>query len=243
MPKSSESDSINSLPVGFSLTDWQPRSRPPNTPMRGRSCTVEPLDVELHAKSLYDAYIKDTEHRVWTYMAYGPFTSFNSYHEWLCDYCTSDDPMFHAVVDADSERALGVASYLRIEPQVGVIEVGHINFSPQLQKTRMATEAMFLMMQRVFDELGYRRYEWKCDALNARSCAAAIRLGFTFEGIFRQATIYKNRNRDTAWYSMIDKEWPALKAAYLEWLDEENFDDQENQRATLAELINRTKGE
>ena len=243
MSKSSESNSIVSLPVGFSLTDWQPRPRPPNTPMLGRSCRVEPLNVELHANSLFDAYIKDTEHHVWTYMAYGPFESFDSYYQWLGDYCTGEDPMFHAVVDGDSERALGVASYLRIEPQVGVIEVGHINFSPQLQRTRMATETMFLMMQRVFDELGYRRYEWKCDALNARSCAAALRLGFTFEGIFRQATIYKDRNRDTAWYSIIDREWPALKTAYLKWLDDKNFDEQGNQRTTLAELVNRAKCE
>jgi RimJ/RimL family protein N-acetyltransferase len=134
---------------------------------------------------------------------------------------------------------VGVASYLRIEPQVGVVEVGHINYSPQLQKTPLATEAMFLMMRRVFDELGYRRYEWKCDALNTGSRCAALRLGFTFEGIFRQATIYKGRNRDTAWFSIIDTEWPTLKQAFEAWLAPANFDAQGQQRKRLTDLMSR----
>jgi RimJ/RimL family protein N-acetyltransferase len=135
-----------------------------------------------------------------------------------------DDPLFHAVIDLNTSHAAGVASYLNIKPGVGVIEVGHINYAPQLQKTPAATEATFLMMRRVFDELGYRRYEWKCDALNAGSRRAAERLGFAFEGIFRQATIYKGRNRDTAWYAIIDTQWPALKKAFERWLEPANFD-------------------
>jgi RimJ/RimL family protein N-acetyltransferase len=131
--------------------------------------------------------------------------------------------LFHTIVDARDDRAKGVASYLRIEPAAGVIEVGHIALAPSLQRTATATEAMYLMMRRVFDELGYRRYEWKCDALNAASRAAAERLGFRFEGVFRQATLYKGRNRDTAWYAVIDKEWPERKAAFEAWLAPENF--------------------
>jgi RimJ/RimL family protein N-acetyltransferase len=150
--------------------------------------------------------------------------------------CTGDDPLFHAVVDAASGLAVGVASYLRITPASGFIEVGHINFSPRLQKTPAATEAMYLMMARAF-ALGYRRYEWKCDALNQPSCAAARRLGFSYEGIFRQATIYKGRNRDTAWFSILDSEWPAMKAAFESWLTPDNFDDNGRQRKKLEYFL------
>ena len=149
--------------------------------------------------------------------------------------CLGDDPLFHAIIDSATGKAIGVASYLRIDPASGSIEVGHINYSPLLQRTPAATEAMYLMMQRVF-ELGYRRYEWKCDALNARSRAAAQRYGFSFEGVFRQATVYKGRNRDTAWYAAIDQEWPALQAAFLQWLDPANFDQDGRQRVRLADL-------
>jgi RimJ/RimL family protein N-acetyltransferase len=146
-----------------------------------------------------------------------------------------DDPLFHAIIDAARHQAAGVASYLRVDPRNGVIEVGHINYSPLLQRSRAATEAMYLMMQRVFG-LGYRRYEWKCDSLNAVSRAAAQRLGFSFEGVFRQAVVYKGRNRDTAWYAAIDSEWPELERAFLRWLDPANFDKDGRQRARLSEL-------
>ena len=149
----------------------------------------------------------------------------------------ADDPLFYAVVDQASGGAIGVASYLRIEPAVGVIEVGHIAYSPPLRRTTAATEAMYLMMRRVFDELGYRRYEWKCDALNAPSRRAADRFGFSFEGVFRQATMYKGRNRDTAWYSITDVEWPALKARFEAWLDESNFSADGAQRLSLNEVV------
>lgn len=148
-----------------------------------------------------------------------------------------DDPLFYAILDKKTEKAVGLASYLRIQPKVGVLEVGHIHYSPLLQKTPLATEAMFLLMRRAFDELGYRRYEWKCDALNAGSRKAALRLGFTFEGIFRQASVYKGRSRDTAWYSVIDREWPALKEAHEAWLSPENFDAQGRQLARLSTFI------
>ncbi|MXN63375.1 GNAT family N-acetyltransferase [Stappia sp. GBMRC 2046] len=225
-------------PIGFAVPGWKPVGRPPSTPMPGRVCDVVRLG-ENHAQDLFEAFSADRENRIWTYLPYGPFDSAASLGNWLEATCLGEDPLFHAVIDKETGRALGVASYLRIEPATGVIEVGHINFSPALQKTVMASEAMFLMMARVFDELGYRRYEWKCDALNAPSMAAARRLGFVYEGTFRQATLYKGRNRDTAWFSVTDREWPGLKAAFEAWLAPDNFDDDGRQRRSLAEI--RTK--
>jgi len=221
-------------PIGFPLADWTACSRPPHTPMDGRFCRVEPIDPARHAADLYTANLLDTTRANWTYLGYGPFESLDDYREWMAKTCLSDDPMFHAVIDRANGRAVGVASFMRIDERAGVIEVGHINFAPPLQRTPASTESMYLMMRRVFDELGYRRYEWKCDALNAPSRAAAQRLGFQFEGIFRQATVYKNRNRDTAWFSILDKEWPALKARFERWLSPENFDEAGKQRKSLA---------
>jgi RimJ/RimL family protein N-acetyltransferase len=226
-------------PIGFPMLEWQARPWPPRTIMAGNYCQLEPLNPDSHAADLYEAYTADKDGRNWTYLFVGPFETFTTYREWLEAACLGDDPLFHAIISAKTGKAVGVATYLRIEPKVGVIEVGHINYSPQLQKTAAATEAMFLMMCRVFDELGYRRYEWKCDALNAPSRNAALRLGFTFEGIFRQATLYKGRNRDTAWFSMLDREWPALKQAYTTWLAPDNFDADGRQRQRLPDLISR----
>jgi len=228
-------------PIGFPIEGAHEYPRPPRSTMTGNSCKVEPLDPDTHATDLYQAYAQDKDHRNWTYIPYGPFRSFYDYQTWLKAECLSDDPLFYAIIDNETAKAVGVASYLRIEPRVGVIEVGHINYSPQLQKTVAATEAMYLMMRRVFDELGYRRYEWKCDALNAGSRKAAVRLGFSFEGVFRQATIYKGRNRDTAWYSIIDREWPMLKRAFETWLDPANFDAQGRQRETLSKLVSQAR--
>jgi len=223
-------------PIGFPVADWTPRPRPPRTPMVGRACRLEPLDAARHGADLHRANCEDREGRIWTYMPYGPFGSLEAYLAWIEADCRGDDPLFHAIVDPDSGEARGVASYLRITPKVGVIEVGHINYPPGLQRTLAASEAMFLMMRRVFDELGYRRYEWKCDALNAGSRRAAERLGFRFEGVFRQATLYKGRNRDTAWYAITDRDWPALKSAFEAWLDPANFDSSGRQRRGLREV-------
>lgn len=229
---------VNELgqPIGFPVPGWSARPRPPRTVMEGRRCNLEPADPDRHAPDLFDAYREDPEDRVWTYLPYGPFANVEDLRTWMRESCMGDDPLFHAIVDRDSGRALGLASYLRIAPGVGTIEVGHINYAPAIQGTVSATEAMYLMMRRVFSELGYRRYEWKCDALNAGSRRAAERLGFTFEGVFRQATIYKGRNRDTAWFAIVDREWPALEAAYDRWLDPANFDRDGRQKTRLSEL-------
>jgi RimJ/RimL family protein N-acetyltransferase len=222
-------------PIGDPLLDWKSPPRPPRTVMLGRYCRIEPLDPDRHAAELFAANSQDTTGADWTYLAYGPFADFNAYRDWMQSTCLGDDPLFHAIIDLRSGKAVGVASYLRIEPKNGVIEVGHIKYSPLMQRTPVATEAMHLMMKRAF-ELGYRRYEWKCDAFNAPSRAAAQRLGFSFEGIFRQAIVYKNRNRDTAWFSVIDREWPALDAAFQRWLAPENFDASGRQRVSLSAL-------
>jgi RimJ/RimL family protein N-acetyltransferase len=231
-----------SQPVGSHLPDWTARSAPPRTAMEGRFCRLEALDPARHARDLFAANQRDAEGRNWTYLFVGPFADFESYRAWLEQVAEADDPLFHTIIDLKTEKAVGVATFMRVDRANGVIEVGNINYSPLLQRTPAATEAMFLMMARVFDELGYRRYEWKCDSLNAPSRAAALRLGFQFEGIFRQAVIYKSRNRDTAWFSMIDGEWPALKRAYEQWLAPGNFGAEGRQRRKLTDLISAARG-
>lgn len=228
---------VNSLnqPISFGLYDWNPPPRPPRTSMAGHFCRVEPLEPARHATDLYEANALDTEGRSWTYLSHGPFETFENYLGWMNEYCCGSDPLFHAVVDNITGKAVGVASYLRITPRSGSIEVGSIHYSPLLQRTPAATEAMYLMMKRAF-ELGYRRYEWKCDALNEKSRTAAQRLGLSFEGVFRQATVYKGRNRDTAWYAAIDQEWSELETAFLRWLDPANFGQDGKQVRRLREL-------
>lgn len=220
--------------VGRPVPGWTPRPRPPRTAMSGRFCRVEPLDPARHAAELFDANSDDRDGRIFTYFNFGPFATLADYRAWIDGVAGSDDPMYHAIVDAARGTAVGVATYLHIQPAIGSIEVGGLVFSPRLQRRPAATEAMYLMMRRAFDELGYRRYEWKCDSLNLPSRAAAERLGFQYEGLFRQATITKGRNRDTAWFSVIDGEWPRLRAAFDAWLDPGNFDADGRQRRRLA---------
>lgn len=221
-------------PIGDPVPGWTPRARPGDEPIEGRFCRIERLDPARHAEALFAANRRDAEGRMWTYLPCGPFEDPAAYRTWLDGMARLGDPLFHAVVDRATGLAAGVASYLRIEPAVGTIEVGHIAYSPLLQRTPAATEAMYLLMRRAFAELGYRRYEWKCDALNAPSRVAAERLGFRFEGVFRQATIYKGRNRDTAWYAITDAEWPDRKAAFEAWLDPANFAPDGRQLRPLA---------
>ena len=223
-------------PIGPALPDWSPRPRPPRAPMEGRFCRLVPLDAAAHADALYATYSAAPDTRGWTYLGDEMPESTEAYRARLATQQASEDPLFHAILDPASGDALGIASYLRIDPGNGVIEVGHLHFGPRLQRAPAATEAMALMMARAFDELGYRRYEWKCDSLNAPSRAAALRLGFTFEGIFRNAVVVKGRSRDTAWFSITDAEWPRVRAGFAAWLDPSNFDGAGRQRRGLADL-------
>ena len=220
-------------PIGDPVLHWRAPHAPARVVLRGRYCTLEPLDPARHTRDLWAANGTASDDRYWTYLMHGPYDSIDDYETWVTRAASTADPLFYAVLR--NGHAVGVAAYLRIAPEAGSIEVGHINFSPLLQRSPAATEAMYLMMRQAF-ELGYRRYEWKCDALNAPSRAAALRLGLSYEGIFRQAVVYKDRNRDSAWYAAIDKEWPALKAAFEQWLAAENFDETGKQKARLSDL-------
>ncbi len=223
-------------PIGAPVPNWQGCDTIPATPMLGRYCDVVPLAMK-HTNDLHTAFQSDKTGTLWTYMPVGPFASQSDYDAWARTACESKDPLFFAVINKETGKAIGVASFLRIQPENGVAEVGYITFSPALKQTPMATEAMFLMMQRVFDGLGYRRYEWKCDALNDASRNAAQRLGFSYDGLFKQALVYKGRNRDTAWFSILDRDWPALKTAFETWLDPDNFDLDGKQIQRLSDLM------
>jgi RimJ/RimL family protein N-acetyltransferase len=199
----------------------------------GKYCYLEPVNVKKHSKDLFKNFSKDKKDIDWIYMPQGPFKNEISLKKYLKDKNLTGNPFFYTIYSKRLKTFCGLASYLRIKPQVGTIEVGYITYAKNLQRTVEATEAMFLMMKNAFDKLGYRRYEWKCDNLNERSRKAALRLGFKFEGLFRQATIYKNRNRDTVWYSIIDKEWKKHKKKYLAFLKKSNFTDKLKQKRKL----------
>jgi len=226
-------------PIGAALPDWQGAQLPGAQPLVGRYCRLERIDVERHAADLYEAYCDAPNWQDWTYLVAGPFDTFEAYRTYLTAAAKLTDPMHHAVIDLATGRAVGTLALMRIDAPNGVIEVGSVTYSPRMKRTRISTEAMSLLLTYVFDELGYRRFEWKCDSLNAPSRAAALRYGFTFEGIFRQAVVTRGRNRDTAWYSMIDSEYPKLHAAYEGWLDTRNFDNEGKQMATLTAFIER----
>ena len=223
------------LPIGEAVPEWTTKQLPQKTKMQGRYCCLYPLDLKKHSIPLYEAFCKDKDNLNWTYLPYGPFENYEDFKKWLVDFCLTKDPFFFVVVKKDA--VVGLASYLRIKPEVGVIEIGHIHFSPLLQKTRASVETIYLMMRRVFDEMGYRRFEWKCDSLNKRSCEAAKKFGFQFEGIFRQLTIYKGRNRDTAWFSVINKDWGKIKQNFEKWLSAENFDEKNKPSLSLRYLM------
>jgi RimJ/RimL family protein N-acetyltransferase len=221
-------------PVGRIVEGWKPPPWPTRDPLSGRYCRVECLDAARHAPSLHAANQGDVRGAGWTYLPYGPFEDLAAYRRWMEDYCSGKDPQFYAIVDQGSQEARGVGSFMQILPASGSIEVGHLHFSPRLQRTPAATEALYLMMAWAFDS-GYRRFQWRCNALNGPSRAAAERLGLSFEGIWRQATVWKGRTRDTAWYSAIDSEWPALRQALQTWLDPSNFDASGKQKTRLSE--------
>lgn len=205
----------------------------PRGALIGAYALLQPLDAGKHSRDLFTAFA-GADH-LWTYMPQGPFSAESEYREWVESKQGDHDPYFYAILDQRSGKALGVASYLRIDPGARSIEVGWITFSPPLQRSRIATEAMFLMMRNAF-ELGYRRYEWKCNVLNASSMRAAQRLGMTYEGTFRQATVVKGRNRDTAWFAIVDSQWPSMERAFERWLDSANFDSEGNQLTSLDSL-------
>jgi RimJ/RimL family protein N-acetyltransferase len=210
---------------------------PARTPLAGAQVRLEPVDARAHAESLYRrSHGRPRDAALWTYLAYGPFADQRAFAAWLEERARSRDPLFFAIVEQASGEAAGMASYLNIVPAHGCIEIGHIWFAPLLQRTRAATEAIFLLARHVFDDLGYRRLEWKCDALNAASMRAARRFGFAYEGTFRQHMVVKGRNRDTAWFAMLDREWPTIRAGFERWLAEDNFDGAGRQRVALGAL-------
>lgn len=227
---------LNALgqPVGDPLPDWTPPPSPAANVLIGRYCRLEPLDAARHGAALFAAFAADSTGANWTYLPYGPFADEAAFSAWIAGVAGGSDPLFFAVIDTDGQ-AVGIVSYLRITPAHGCIEIGHLHFSEALKHTPAATEALWLLLREAF-ALGYRRVEWKCNALNAPSRRAAQRLGFSFEGVFRQANVSKGRNRDTAWYGMIDADWPALAAAFDQWLAPDNFDTAGHQRASLSAL-------
>jgi RimJ/RimL family protein N-acetyltransferase len=216
--------------------DAEPARLPGRATLRGRLVTLEPLSTAAHGEHLFRGAGEESRANLWLYLFEGPFDSRSGFDTHLNQLEASEDRLFFAIVDNTSGNAQGYAAYMRIEPAHRVIEVGSILYSPQLQRTAGATEAMYLMARYAFEELGYRRYEWKCNALNAPSRRAAARLGFTFEGTFRQHMIMKGRNRDTAWYSMLDCEWPDRKARFERWLDPSNFDSEGRQLHSLSSM-------
>lgn len=226
-------DAATGLPIGPEV-DATPAKRLSRTTLSGRFVTLAPLDPVAHAEALFANAHGPGHEALWLYLFPRPFPDKGAFRAHLAKAAVSEDPFFFAILDAATGEALGHATYMRIEPAHRVIEVGNILHTPKLQRTAGATEAMYLMARHVFEDLGYRRYEWKCNALNAPSRRAAERLGFTFEGVFRRHMIVKGRNRDTAWYAMLDHEWPAAKRAFEGWLAPENFDAQGRQRRTLA---------
>jgi RimJ/RimL family protein N-acetyltransferase len=215
--------------------NWQPAVNPPRTAMQGEYCRLEPLDVEKHAEKLFASLALDNKGESWTYLNYGPM-DLKQFRDWLHLMIATPQSLPYTIIGNTQQKIVGIAIYSNINTAHGTIEVGHLHFSKLLKRTPAATEAMFLMMQRAFDELGYRRYEWKCNALNSPSRNAAERLGFSFEGIFRNHLIVKNRNRDTAWYSIIDSEWPVLKGKFQRWLSADNFNDDGSQKISLGEI-------
>lgn len=219
----------------FAVVDFKPALHPRGIVLVGHSVKLEPLDIAAHADALFAAYALDVDGRNWQYLPYGAFASFEEFRDWLATETAKDDVTFFAITRLADNRVVGVASYLRINPMDGSIEVGHVHFSPLLQRTTAATEAMYLMMQWAFDH-GYRRYEWKCNALNIKSRKAAQRLGFSYEGVFRQAAVVKGRNRNTAWFAVIDSEWPALQICFHTYLSPTNFADEGEQKMALSTL-------
>ncbi len=228
-------DPKTGLPIGPEV-DAHPAKLPVRTTLMGNHVTLLPLDADKHVDDLYEATHGPEKEALWLYLFDGPFADKESFRESIAKKAASNDPLFFAIIDNRTTRCVGHATLMRIDAPQRVIEVGNILYSPRMQRSGGATEAMFLMAKHIFEDLGYRRYEWKCNVLNAPSMAAAKRYGFIYEGLFRQATMPKGRNRDTAWFSMLDNEWPMRKLAFERWLDPSNFDESGKQRTSLSAL-------
>ena len=224
------------------LAAFTPRALPGRAPLDGRHVRVEPITDGARFGELFDAFNAPGGEHLWDYLAYGPFPDRAAFAAFAARTYTGADPLFHAIVPRESGRAAGVASLMRIDAANGVVEVGHICLAPVLQRTRAASEAFLLLFSRVFDELGYRRLEWKCNDRNEASKRAAARYGFTFEGVFRQHMVVKGQNRDTAWFSITDKEWPEVSAAFRGWLADDNFDADGAQRRSLVKTRDELPG-
>jgi RimJ/RimL family protein N-acetyltransferase len=231
------------VPVDLSVGEplnWTAVQPPERTELRGSGVLLRPIDTERDAEPLYAvSHPPEGDPAVWTYLPDGPYENVQHLRQTLGWAETSTDPLYFALVRRGDERPLGWAAYLRITPEFGVIEIGHIWFAPELQRTTAATEAIYLLISHAFDDLGYRRVEWKCNALNAASRRAAERCGFRFEGVFRKHQIVKGRSRDTAWYAITDDEWPAIRACFQAWLSPENFNSDGRQTSSLRELTAR----
>jgi RimJ/RimL family protein N-acetyltransferase len=224
------------------LSSWTPRPRPERRLLEGRYVRLEPLDPAAHGDALFAAGSGPEADRLWRYLWDAPYPDRASFDGWLANAASTGDPLFFAIRDGGSGRIEGRFAFLRIDPANGVVETGHILYGPRLARTRAATEALYLQARHVFDDLGYRRFEWKCDNANEPSKRAALRYGFTFEGVFRQHMIVKGRNRDTAWFAMLDREWPARRAAFERWLTPDNFDESGRQRIGLSILMRDAAG-
>jgi RimJ/RimL family protein N-acetyltransferase len=218
-----------------SLINWHSRPRPERVTLEGRFCRLEPLDPARHGDQLFSASMAPGVEERFRFLADSPQDRLD-FEDWLVRAARSDDPMFYAVIDLSSQRCEGRQSLMRITPEHGVIEVGHILWGPAIARTRVATEALFLFARYVFEKLGYRRFEWKCDARNEPSMRAARRFGFMYEGTFRQHMVVKEQNRDTAWFAILDVEWPSIRKAFEQWLEPTNFDLQGKQKARLEDL-------
>ena len=219
----------------FIVENFTTPPHPKGIALFGKSVRLEPLNAAKHAHDLYNANSVDRDGINWIYLPYGPFETLENYQKWLSIEAAKDDPTFFSIIRTSDNKSVGVASYLHINPLDGSIEVGHINYSPLLQQTKEGTEAMYLMMKWAFEN-GYRRYEWKCNALNIKSRYAAQRLGLSYEGVFRQMAIYKGKNRNTAWFAAIDKEWKAIKESFEIYLSEKNFDKNHTPKISLSTL-------
>lgn len=217
------------------LHHWQARPLPPRQPLQGRFVRLQPLDPVRHGDDLWQA-LQGPDPALWDYLPYGPFAERAAFDAWLAGNAAGADPLFYTVLEPDGGRALGLLSFLRIVPRDGCIEIGHIAFGAAMQRSPASTEAVYLLAAQAFDTLGYRRLEWKCDARNARSMRAAERLGFTYEGLFRQHMVVKGCNRDSAWFAILDGEWPRCRAAFERWLEADNFDADGRQRRRLEQL-------